>query len=243
MHAFTPTRETQTADTPLVLDVAGLVERARALIVPGERHILGLTGAPGAGKSTVAAALLDALGADAVIVGMDGFHLSNEELARLGRADRKGAVDTFDSHGYAALLERLGTATETVYAPFFNRGIEESIGSAVPVDPATPLIITEGNYLLSDDAGWPRARRAIDQVWYLEVPRAERQRRLVLRHESFGRTLAEAESWVENVDLKNGTLIEAAKGRADLVVELAAPADAAAPTTTSISPKEQGMPS
>ncbi|MDF2443528.1 MAG: hypothetical protein JWR01_1731 [Subtercola sp.] len=250
MPAFTHSRDTQTAHTALALDVAGLVERARALVVPGERHILGLTGAPGAGKSTVAAALLDALGADAVIVGMDGFHLSNQELARLGRADRKGAVDTFDSHGYAALLERLGTATETVYAPFFNRGIEESIGSAVPVDPATPLIITEGNYLLSEDAGWPRARRAIDQVWYLEVPRAERQRRLVLRHESFGRTLAEAENWVQNVDLKNGTFIEAAKDRADLVVELVEPVEpaepsdpAAAPTTTSISPKEQGMPS
>lgn len=222
MAQFTNTRDAEAAPPASVLSSGDLVERARALIVPGERRILGITGAPGAGKSTVAAALVQALGDDAVIVGMDGFHLSNEELARLGRADRKGASDTFDSFGYAALLERLRTATETVYAPFFNRGIEQSIGSAVPVDPGTPLIITEGNYLLSDEAGWPRAGRAIDRIWYLEVPRAERQQRLVRRHESFGRTPAEAADWVENVDLRNGALIEAAKGRADLVVELTA---------------------
>lgn len=201
-------------------DTDDLVNLARAMIVPGQRRILGITGAPGAGKSTLCSALLDALGGDAVVVGMDGFHLANQELTRLGRADRKGAADTFDADGYAALLERLRYATETVYVPVFNRGIEESIGSAVPVDPATPLVITEGNYLLVDDGGWARAGQAIDEVWYLDVPLEVRQRRLVLRHEAFGRSHADAADWVENVDLKNAALIEATRNRADLVVEL-----------------------
>ncbi|MEF2976323.1 nucleoside/nucleotide kinase family protein [Subtercola sp. YIM 133946] len=220
MSDSTQSRESLAQPAVMTASIQDLAARARALVVPGERRILGLTGAPGAGKSTVAAALLDALGTDAVIVGMDGFHLSNQELSRLGRADRKGASDTFDSFGFAALLERLRTASETVYAPVFNRGLEESIGSAVAVDPSIPLIITEGNYLLSDEPGWARAGRAIDQIWYIDVDLDERRRRLVLRHESFGRSVAAAEDWVENVDLKNGAAIEAAKGRADLIVEL-----------------------
>ena len=60
-----------------------LGERARALVARGGRRILGITGPPGAGKSTLCNALLGALGDDAVLVGMDGFHYSNEELVRL----------------------------------------------------------------------------------------------------------------------------------------------------------------
>ena len=114
---------------------AEMVARARAMLVPGERRMLGITGAPGAGKSTFCAALAAALGHEVAVVGMDGFHLANQELARLGRRDRKGAPDTFDADGYAALLERLRrrTVNDTIYAPTFNRDLEESIGSAVPV--------------------------------------------------------------------------------------------------------------
>ena len=179
MTAFSNVHEPSAQPTVTHAGIHELVQRARALIVPGERRILGITGAPGAGKSTVAAALLAELGSDAVIVGMDGFHLSNEELERLGRTERKGASDTFDAYGYAALLARLRHATETVYAPIFNRAIEESIGSAVPVEPSTPLIITEGNYLLLAEGGWTRAGRAIDEIWYLDVPVEIRKRRLV----------------------------------------------------------------
>jgi len=134
--------------------VTGLpaAERARleALLADGRRKLLGLVGAPGSGKSTVAQALLDALPGRAQVVPMDGFHLANAELRRLGRAGRKGAPDTFDSAGYVALLRRLRTqpAGETVYAPEFRRDIEEPVAGAIGVRPDTPLVITEGNYLL-----------------------------------------------------------------------------------------------
>ena len=124
--------------------------RLDALLQEGRRKILGLVGPPGCGKSTIAAALLELLGERAVAVPMDGYHLANVELARLGRAQRKGAEDTFDSAGYVSLLRRLRTqsADEVVYAPEFRREIEEPIANAIPVFPQTPLVVTEGNLLL-----------------------------------------------------------------------------------------------
>src|SRR4051812_44392060 len=147
-----------------------LAEWARALVDDGERRILGLTGAPGAGKSTVAEQLVTALGPDvAVLVPMDGFHLANEVLIELGRRDRKGAHDTFDDGGYARLIATLraqGSADPVVYAPRFRREIEESIGSSIPVLPSVPLVVTEGNYLLLEFDAWPAARSCIDEVWF-----------------------------------------------------------------------------
>lgn len=202
-------------------DIETLAARARALILPGQRRILGITGTPGAGKSTLCDALATALGEDACVVPMDGFHLANRELERLGRRSRKGAPDTFDAGGYAALLRRLQTDVDrVVYAPYFDRALEESIGSALPVPPHTPLILTEGNYLLHDGP-WQDVRAALDEVWYLDIPQELRLERLIRRHEQFGRSPDAARAWVEAVDQQNAALIEATRTRADLVVQLA----------------------
>jgi len=207
-----------------------LVERARRLAVPGERHILGIVGAPGAGKSTVAAHVVAALGPKlAVLVAMDGFHLANVVLETLGRRDRKGAVDTFDAPGYANLLERLHRAalapgrpgaTETVYAPEFRREIEEDIGCAIAVPPWMPLVVTEGNYLLIEDGAWARARAYLDEVWFLSPADDVRQHRLVLRHQAFGKRPDEARAWALGTDQRNAELIESTAGRADLIVRV-----------------------
>lgn len=99
-------------------------------------------------------ALLAALGDQAALVGMDGFHYADRELLRLQRRDREGAPDTFDVDGYVALLTRLRAPSEDpVYGPVFDRALEEPIGSAVPVFPASPLVLTEGNYLLLEEHG------------------------------------------------------------------------------------------
>lgn len=194
--------------------------------MPGERRVLGIVGAPGAGKSTLCAALMAGLntpelGEQAALVPMDGFHLANAELTRLGRRDRKGAPDTFDADGYAALLGRLRRPEgQTVYAPFFDRSLEESIGSALAVLPGAPLIVTEGNYLLLDTGGWGRVRSALDEVWYLEVPEDLRLSRLVRRHIEFGKAPEEAAEWAGRVDGRNAEMIQATRGRADLIVQL-----------------------
>ena len=196
-------------------------DRIDALMHGGGRRILGLVGSPGCGKSTLAAALLRMLGSDAVAVPMDGYHLANVELARLGRAGRKGAEDTFDSAGYVALLRRLRDqpAGEIVYAPEFRREIEEPIANAIPVFPETRLVITEGNYLLLDHGHWAGVRELLDEVWYVDVDRAVRQERLIKRHMLFGRSRREAEEWVANTDEPNAVRIEATKGRADFVFD------------------------
>ncbi|QIV85344.1 nucleoside/nucleotide kinase family protein [Mycolicibacterium frederiksbergense] len=201
-----------------------LVESARGLVVPGERRILGLTGAPGAGKSTVAEQLGTALGPEvAVLVPMDGFHLANEVLIDLGRLNRKGAHDTFDDGGYARLIASLRAQRgddPVIYAPRFRREIEESIGSAIPVPAAVPLVVTEGNYLLLESDAWPAARSHIDQVWFLAPDTDIRHARLVRRHEAYGKSAEEAKFWALGSDERNAQLIESTAGRADRIVRL-----------------------
>lgn len=203
---------------PLSPDV---LQRARALLASGQRRILGIVASPGAGKSTLAERLSQALGEQVNIVAMDGFHLANSELQRLGRAGRKGAPDTFDVPGYVNLLRRLRDQQpgEMIYAPEFRRELEEGIAGAIAVDAATPLIITEGNYLLLDDAGWHAVRAMLDEVWFLDVDAQVRHQRLLERHMRFGRSRDAALAWIASTDEPNAQRIERTRVRADWVVQ------------------------
>lgn len=194
-------------------------DRVQALLASGQRKILGIAGAPGSGKSTLAQALLEQAGERAVVLPMDGYHLANAELARLGRAARKGAEDTFDSAGYVALLSRLRSqgGDELIYAPQFLREIEEAVAGAIPIPPSTQLIITEGNYLLLDRGQWAHVRPLLDECWYLEVDPTLRVQRLIARHVQFGRTPEAARAWVMDSDEANAALIETTRPRADLI--------------------------
>lgn len=184
--------------------------------VPG--RLLGLTGAPGVGKSTLAAALARSWGA--VVVPMDGFHLADVELARRGLLGSKGAPETFDAEGYAALLARVRGREPLVMAPAFERDLEQPLAGALPVPGSAGLVVTEGNYLLLDEPRWEAVRAQLDAVWHLWVDPALRRERLLARHVAFGKTAAEAEAWVRAVDDPNAALVEAAAERADLVIDL-----------------------
>lgn len=198
-----------------------VLQRARALLASGQRRILGIAAAPGAGKSTLAERLAQALGEQVKMVAMDGFHLANSELQRLGRAGRKGAPDTFDVQGYVNLLRRLREQPpgETIYAPEFRRELEEGIAGAIAVDAATPLIITEGNYLLLESGGWHAVRAMLDEAWFLDVDAQVRQQRLLERHMRFGRSREAALAWIESTDEPNAQRIERTRARADWVVQ------------------------
>ncbi|WP_338087652.1 nucleoside/nucleotide kinase family protein [Nocardioides lijunqiniae] len=187
-------------------------------LLPAVGRMLGITGAPGAGKSTLAA-LLAARHA-ATVVPMDGFHLADVELDRRGLRDRKGAPETFDAAGYAALLRRVRDREDLVLAPAFERDLEQPLAGALPVAGDARLVVTEGNYLLLPEQPWPRVRAQLDDVWHVVVEDDLRLERLVARHVRFGKTPEEARAWVERVDQPNAARVQDAAGRADLVLDL-----------------------
>jgi pantothenate kinase len=204
-------------------DLSPLRDRARRLPRTG-RFLLGLAGAPGAGKSTVAAAVVAALAPDAVLVPLDGFHLADDELRRLGRWHRKGAPDTFDPAGYVHLLRRLREAgPDPVYAPRFDRHLEAAVAGAICVPPDLPLVVTEGNYLLLDDGPWAAVGELLDEVWFLDLDEEVRLARLTARHIAHGRAPADAAARARGTDQRNADLIATTRHRADLVVRFGPP--------------------
>lgn len=208
---------------PTVLQAtpADLVGTARGLVSPGRRTLLGITGAPGAGKSTLAEFLVRGLGDAAVGISMDGFHLSNTELTRLGRLERKGAPDTFDAAGFVHLLRRLRDGhDDVVYAPVFDRSLEESIGSAAPVPARVPLVVVEGNYLLADGPYWGQVRGLLDECWYLDPGEQVRVEWLLARHRRYGRSEAEAQERSSGSDGANARLVAGTRARATRVIEV-----------------------
>lgn len=187
--------------------------------VPAGIRLLGLTGAPGVGKSTYAAALAAEHGL--AVVPMDGFHYADVELTRRGLLDRKGAPDTFDAEGYAVLLRRVRGCEPAVVAPAFDRDLEQPLAGAIAV-PATGTAVTEGNYLLLDEPRWRAVRAEIDEVWHLHVDDDLRRERLVARHVRHGKSPEEARAWVARVDEPNARLVQAVAARADRVLDLTA---------------------
>ncbi|WP_433387537.1 nucleoside/nucleotide kinase family protein [Micromonospora sp. KLBMP9576] len=205
-----------------VVGVDELVARARTLAEAGPRQLLGIAGAPGAGKSTLAEHVVAAVGPTARLVPMDGFHLAAAELRRLGRADRKGAVDTFDANGYVSLLRRLRRLEPTaVWAPVFRRDLEEPVAGSIEVPPSVRLVVTEGNYLLLTGAPWDEVRQLLHEAWFLDLDAELRLRRLTARHEAYGRPAHQAREWATGSDEANAALVAGTAGRADLVVRLA----------------------
>ncbi|OII09642.1 nucleoside/nucleotide kinase family protein [Curtobacterium sp. MCBA15_007] len=199
------------SDSGTTVDQA--VERAVELAAGSDRTVLGIAGAPGAGKSTLARRIVTAvderLGAGtAVQVPMDGFHLSNAALDALGRHDRKGAADTFDADGYVALVRRLVAADEdVVWAPDFDRRVDEPVAGSIAVPRATRLVVSEGNYLLDDTAPWSALPALFTETWFCAVDDGVRLDRLVGRHMRHGRDHDAARAWAVQVDGVNAVRV------------------------------------
>jgi pantothenate kinase len=194
-----------------------LIARVERLLSRGGR-VLGITGPPGAGKSTLADAIVEAFGARAQLLPMDGFHLADEELARLGRADRKGAPDTFDADGYLAALQRVRQRDCDVLVPRFDRHLEAAIAGAIRIATTTELVVTDGNYLLLRDRPWAAVAALLDESWMLRPDDGRRRAALVARHIEHGRGPAAAAEWVATVDEPNAALISERSAEPDHVV-------------------------
>lgn len=201
-------------------ELAQAVDALRRRLAAGTRTILGIAGAPGAGKSTLAAWLLQQFSpGTAVVVPMDGFHLGNAIIEGTPLRQRKGAIDTFDGGGYLSLLRRLARRDEAVvYAPEFRRTIDEPVAASIAVPADVPLVITEGNYLLVDREPWKEIRAQLDEVWFIETPPELRLQRLVDRHVSFGMDQNAAATWANGSDEANARLIQATRPAADRII-------------------------
>lgn len=198
----------------VVADLEARVQRA------GERRVLiGIAGAPGAGKSTLAEALGERF-PDAAVVPMDGFHLSNAELERLGLRNRKGAPDTFDGEGFVAAMRRVKADVGTVYLPRFDRSIEESIAASIAVRPEHRLVIVEGNYLLLEREPWNALDPLFDARFHVGIDDGIRIDRLIARHVAFGKEPDAARAWALGPDEANARLIAEAASRATARVRL-----------------------
>ncbi len=197
-----------------------IAELRRRRDATDDRQLIGIAGAPGTGKSTFAEYVAAELGHEScVVVPMDGFHLASALINGTPLEHRKGAIDTFDIGGFLSLLGRLKARTEpVVYAPSYQRGLEESIAASIAIPASMPLILTEGNYLLADREPWHLVRELLDEVWYIETPPELRQGRLIERHIAFGKSRADATAWVLGPDEDNARLIETTKRQADRII-------------------------
>ena len=189
--------------------LASVVERVET---SRPNRIIGIAGLPGAGKSTVAAQLVEVL-PNAVLLPMDGFHLPKARLVELGRRDRMGAPDTFDVDGFVATLSAI-RAGESFDAPSFDRVIEEAVPGAIQVSPEN-VVVVEGNYLLLDTGGWESVAPLLDLTFFVDVEEDIRVQRLIERHVAFGKTRDAATAWALGPDAVNARLIEATAQRAD----------------------------
>jgi pantothenate kinase len=207
---------------PAPSDIKTIYRHLKSRLARGERCLVGIAGAPGAGKSTLVKSLANRFDPPPPIVGMDGFHLAQSHLEQVKQAHRKGAHYTFDSWGYVSMLRRISRqeADEVIYAPHFDRSIEDSIAAAVPVRPDDRLVLTEGNYLLIDLPPWNQIKRYLSLSIFLDLDEETRLERLIMRHIEFGKTREHAIRHVHESDQVNAHLVAGSRHHADFVVEM-----------------------
>ena len=184
----------------------------------GSRRLIGIFGAPGAGKSTIAEQVAVAIGA--ALLPMDGYHYPQAVLRELGRRERMGAPDTFDVNAFVATLESVRNSGDSVTARGFDREIEEPVEGAITIPQELRTVIVEGNYLLLSDGGWERVRPLLDETFMIELAERVRHERLVARHIRFGKSPTDARAWALGPDEGNARTISETLHRADHVIAL-----------------------
>lgn len=195
-----------------------LAARIREEAAGRPRFVVGIAGPPGAGKSTLSEALVAALGSEAVVLPMDGFHLDNAVLGARGLLARKGAPETFDAAGFGVMLKRICDGEEDVAIPLFDRSLDLARAGAAVITRGHRIVLVEGNYLLLDGPPWQGLAALFDFTIFLDVPRDELERRLVRRWHDHGLGPEAARARALGNDMPNADLVIARSRRADCVI-------------------------
>jgi pantothenate kinase len=216
-------------DPCLLTDPVGRIENL--LNNSSTRILIGLSGLPGAGKSTYAEVLQRQadlrLGSGVLLtLGMDGFHLTKAALGRMAdpatALARRGAPWTFDVEGLAQRLRMVKDyyKKSNVYWPDFQHGVGDPLADLHVVAPDVKVVMVEGLYMLYDKEGWQDVSCQFDERWYLDTPEETAYERLVTRHMiSKNLTRSEAESRVDFNDKLNGALIFSTREQSDWRVQ------------------------
>ncbi|MEM0937943.1 MAG: sugar transporter [Pseudomonadota bacterium] len=193
-----------------------LVARVRSTPFRHRRRLVAVAGPPASGKTTLAAALAQALGA-AAAVPMDGFHLDNRVLDDRALRPRKGAPETFDAAGFCALVARLREEDEVVY-PIFDRAQDQAIAGACVVGPDCETVVLEGNYLLFREAPWATLAPLWDVSIWVETPLETVRARCRARWLAHGHSTDAARARADTNDVPNAQRVIGGKLPADFAV-------------------------
>ncbi|XP_017249255.1 ATP-dependent kinase-like protein notR' isoform X3 [Daucus carota subsp. sativus] len=203
------------------------------------KHIIGIAGPPGAGKTTVASEVAKRVNLlwpqkscsfdsqvqpppVAAVLPMDGFHLYRHQLDAMEDPveahARRGAPWTFDPALFLTCLKTLRDKG-SVYAPSFDHGVGDPIEDDVFINLQHKVVIVEGNYLFLEEGAWKEISSMFDEKWFVDIDIDKAMERVLRRHISTGKPEDVARSRVKFNDRPNAELIIKTKKKADVIIK------------------------
>lgn len=162
-----------------VIDAAAvLTERALARRdADGDAVVVGVAGSVAVGKSTLAAALGDAIasiGPSVHVLTTDAFLHSNAVLSDQGLLMRKGFPESYDLPALVAFVAAMRARSATVTVPVYSHDTYDIVKGGHDPIPASDVVVIEGVNALSalgpslDLAVYVDAAERDIETWYLE---------------------------------------------------------------------------
>jgi type I pantothenate kinase len=152
---------------------AHLAERIGALLPSTRPVLVGIAGAVGVGKSTMAEGLRERLTGSGVateIVATDAFLLPNDELERAQLTMRKGFPETFDTDALDAFLRAARRADAELRVPIYSHATYDRVPGGERALEAAEVIVVEGVNALQ-----PPAVGHLDLAVYIDADEADVQ--------------------------------------------------------------------